>query len=440
MSPETKLKRQAADNFVDSLITSIWALYITIISFAVLYTYIGFTSFERDRNQSKLIALDELLALRWLTIFQPSLNFRPARKRDLPAYFTKALDEHFEEAEADLDAPEKDQPAPSKFDATLVPSSRVAVNVPMRMSVNGASDVFITQLGAGESFDFFTQLMEGGSHTVASEKVQLAIFSTWHSTLSWTRRVLILELDDGQYAFAIPRALETAFLRIPNMFIESSVKLTRLAELMPDMLRPYAQVSDELVYLHGKAVDYLILNFANEQLGKHLTPNQLDDAVQQLYERKERDASYFGISATSTQLIRVGPLIYFMLSFELWRRVRRLPSGRLNSDKYWFAFETTDILGRAYAYLYAILPVLFGIMVYALFATSQGLGLVLFGRAVLLPDLLTLTFPPVPAGWAVWDSLAFIFLLLSLIQILISVSTTRKLLMVVSVNLRGRRS
>ena len=183
--------------------------------------------------------------------------------------------------------------------------------------------------------------------------------------------------------FKKPRGLSSFPLEDPN----------RVAELVPDILKPYVHLRGEYVYVHGKGLDYFILNFANLQLGKRLTPDRIDDAVQLIYEQKEKDASYFGIHASSVQLIRFGPAIFFLFLFELWRRVRRLPNGKLSSDKYWFAFETSDVLGRVYAYLWAISPLLLGILIYVVFATSQSLGWTVFGRVVSLPGLLTLSFP-----------------------------------------------
>src|SRR6266700_6313539 len=98
----------------------------------------------------------------------------------------------------------------------------------------------------------------------------------------------------------------------------------------------------------------------------------------------------------------------FALSFELWRRVRRLPTGKLFSDKYWFAFETRDMVGRTYSFLFALAPLLFGILIYVLFAISQGLGLVIFGRVLTIPGLLTLSFPIAPGpGWRTTNYFAF---------------------------------
>jgi hypothetical protein len=137
----------------------------------------------------------------------------------------------------------------------------------------------------------------------------------------------------------------------------------------------------------------LILRYADARLKNFFRADELESAAAKLYEEKETEASYFGVTATSTLFVRFGPLIYFALSFELWRRVRLLPIYKIRSDEYWFAFETHDWIGRIYAYLCAVAPLLFGLVVYVLFAVSQKLSQVIFGYNVSLQGLIHFQFP-----------------------------------------------
>jgi hypothetical protein len=442
----TRLVQRPIESFVDSLITSISALLITMLSFAALYSYVGVGLYGRNEVQAKLVRLDQLLALRRLTTLSSSVPTRAARTRDLPQFFLGAADEAFDRVAAELEQDENSTNSkplpPSKFDDTLVPGSNIAFDLPMRMAVNGTCDALVTQLASGETFQVVTWAIVGSIRAVSSDKVKLASFFGCQPTLNSEFQVLIFTLDNDQYAFAIPISLEEDFLgfrKPPGISSFPLENATRIAELVPNVLKPYVRLKGTYVYVHGKAIDYFILNFANMQLGKRLTPDRIEDVVQLLYEQKDKETSYFGINASSVQLIRFGPLIFFLLSFELWRRVRRLPNGKLSSDKYWFAFETSDILGRAYAYLWAIAPVLLGCLIYGVFATSQGMGWSVFGRVVSLPGLLTLSFPvAAPPGWTTSDNLAFAVLLFVPVQFLILVVTVRKLVRVVGSNLRPR--
>ena len=191
-----------------------------------------------------------------------------------------------------------------------------------------------------------------------------------------------------------------------------------------------------------RAIDYFILNYARFRIGKFFRADEVESAAEKLYEEKEKDASYLGLTTTSTNLVRLGPLIFFAFSFVLWLRVRLLPIRKLRSDEYWFVFETNDWVGRAYAYLSAVAPFLFGIIVYVLFAVSQNLAQPMFGYMVSLQGLLRLEFPPAPpSGWLVTDAFASVIgLTLVPANFLILFLTVRKLVQVVRANSMPRNA
>jgi hypothetical protein len=447
----TKLASRPTQNFVDSLISSIGGLYLAIISFAAIYCYAGVNQYEQNQTSSKLVVIDKLLALRTLTAEKHShLLVRVAQLKDLPHFFVDAQAESFNELAADVEADDKapdgkkPERLPSKFTTEPLPRSSVFREVTMRMAVSGACNVLVSQLSPGQEFQFATFLIVGEVYNVKSEDVQLASFLGCEpGPPSGEFKVLVFKLDDDQYAFAVPRSLEQEFLGLPkpdNFQNFPFRELEQTIPLLPVPMDKYIHFLEEYVFLHGKAIDYFVLNYANTQLGKHIPPDRLNDAIQQLYEQKERGASHFGINAPGILLIRLGPLVYFILSFELWRRVRRHPAGKLLSDKYWFAFESRDIVGRTYGFLYACAPLLLGISIYLLFAISQGLGLIVFGREVTIHGLLTLDFPIAPGpGWITTDYFAVaIVVVLVPIQFLILVLTVSKLISVVAANIRQK--
>lgn len=446
----TKLASRPTPNFVDSLIGSISSLYITIISFAAIYCYVGFNQYEHSLTAAKLVVIDKLLALRTITV-ERNLHppARAAQLRDLPHFFLDASLESFNELSEEVDAEDKHaagnkktESQRSKFTRDPLPRSSVFRDLPMRMAVSGTCDALITQLSPGRDFQFATFFIIGEVYNVKSEDVQLASFLRCEPGLGGEFKAFVFNLEDNQYAFAIPRFLEREFFGPPTPntfknFVFNELKQT--VSLLPPPMEEYVHFLDEYVFLHGKAVDYLILSYANAQLGKRIPPDRLNDAVQQLYEQKTQDASYFGISAPGILLVRLGPLIYFVLSFELWRRARRLPVGKLSSDKYWFAFESRDIVGRCYGYLYACAPLLIGIFIYLLFAISQGLSLIVFDRSITIQGLLTLNFPKAPgSGWITTDYFAIAVAAFVPIQFLILALTVVKLVNVVTANIRQK--
>jgi hypothetical protein len=96
-----------------------------------------------------------LLALRKLTVFANTVSTRPARTKDLPHYFSTALSENLDqliaEAEADDNPATSKPPPPSKFNDTPIANSQIALDVPMRMAVNGTCDVLITPAWTGRN-------------------------------------------------------------------------------------------------------------------------------------------------------------------------------------------------------------------------------------------------------------------------------------------------
>jgi len=88
----------------------------------------------------------------------------------------------------------------------------------------------------------------------------------------------------------------------------------------------------------------------------------------------------------------------------------------------------------------AVFPLLMGVWIYLLFAISQGLGLVVFGRFVTLPGLVTWTFPFAPgAGWITTDNLAAgIALILVPLQFVVLLLIGHKLIQVVRENAQKR--
>lgn len=446
------------NRFVDSLTTAIGALYLAILSFALVYSYAGIGVYQHQRKLENLITLDKLLALREFTRTDIIPSQRAATERDLPRFFQVAMGEAFDETSKNLERrtgdKERNQESGNngeqttqadnpKFPKVEIPDAQVRLDLPMRMSVGATCDALVTKLSPGASFNFATFAIVGGTYWVNSEDVTLLIFFGCDPGPPKELLVLMFRLDDGHFAFAIPESLQDAYPGLrPSLGFKHFpfLELDEVKKRLPLKIADYVEPKGQYVIIHSKAIDYYILSYANYELGKYFPAYKLDDAAQQLYEDRQRDASYLGITAPSVFIVRVGPFLFFILSFELWRRVRRVPSGRLESQRYWFAFETSDVIGQAYSHFLAVLPFLIGTWIYLLFAISQNLGLVLFGRLVTFSGLATWTFPFAPApGWIATDFLAAIIaFILVPFQFIVLFLIGRKLIQIVRANAQIR--
>lgn len=413
--------------YLDNVIASLRSLYLAMISFIVIYAYVALSLFAHNQALSNLIALDKLLALRQIAKSVPSLKTDKLILKDAPQFFFKASEDFSEELQkleekldAEIDEALKEdldsKPGEKKTDSELQkfnePIDRAGIlkDVPMRLAVGAVCDVVVTQLLPGRQFTFATLQVVSGFYTVKSEDTRLFSFSRCAPGQPKEFNALIFSLPNGQAAFAIPRSLEEEFpgLKVGPLFRAYIFQdVDGVKKFLPPQIAKYADLDGSFVTLHIRAIDYFILNYARFRIGKFFRADEVESAAEKLYEEKEKDASYLGLTTTSTNLVRLGPLIFFAFSFVLWLRVRLLPIRKLRSDEYWFVFETNDWVGRAYAYLSAVAPFLFGIIVYVLFAVSQNLAQPMFGYMVSLQGLLRLEFPPAPpSGWLVTDAFA----------------------------------
>ena len=439
-------ERPKPANFVDSLISSIGSLYIAITSLMIIFIYASLTLFFHNQSLTKLADLDKLLALRYFASAS-RLPSRQASLLDLPRFYTQAGDEYFDElakSVEDDDASQNDdasQKMKSKFTDESIENTYVYRSVPMRMAVGAACDVLGSKLRPGKEFGIVSNWTFGATYQVKSENVELLSF--YHCGLGphGEFKVLKFSIGDGQFVFAVPSSLERQFgPATPIGFFDFPfTEFEEVRSNLPEPLSQYVSFDEKYIVLHAKAIDAFISDYARYLLGKYFPADRLEDAARQMYEEKEREASYLGVTAASSLLVKLGPLIYFVLSFELWRRVRRLPDGKLKSDRYWFAFETGDFFGRINSYVQAAMPLLFGILMYGLFAISQSLALIVFGHVISIPGIFAWTFPPSPGfRWMSFDLFPFFILVLVPIHFVILWLITRKLLRVVRTNVQAR--
>lgn len=381
--------------FLDNLISSVRSLYITILSFAVIYAYVGFTLLERRQAVSNLITVDRLLSLRYLATHH-NTELKKATRFDLAMFYPKA-----------------------RFGTALdLQKGRESVNnvgiqrdVPMRLAPGGACDMIVsslsslTALGIPAGSGRFIS-----SRCTANRQFNVFIFSDIYLVpLFFFHQVESLGVEDSKYAkiFMVP----------PSSALKGAV---------PPPLLVYVDLGDSFTLFPVKEIDKVILRYADKRFGKFFS--SVESAAQELFTEREKDASYFGITASSNFLVAVGPIIFFALSFELWRRVRRLPIEKLDAERYWFGLESYDWVGRIYAYLYAVAPLLVGLMTYILFATTPNISDAF--RTVswyyTLPEIFKIT----PSSTVLF----VVTFVLSPIQFLILIATTKRLIHIINAN------
>jgi hypothetical protein len=91
---------------------------------------------------------------------------------------------------------------------------------------------------SGGKFNFATFLIVGQVYTVKSEDVQLAVLNGCEPGPGSEFKVFIFSLDDGQFAFALPRSLEEQFLgfKWPDGFSNFALEVDQTINLLPPPL------------------------------------------------------------------------------------------------------------------------------------------------------------------------------------------------------------
>jgi hypothetical protein len=405
---------------LDELIVSVRSLYLATVSFAAIYAFVGMGLFAHNRAVSNLATLDKLLALRFLTS-QNDAELRQATLIDLPDFYLNALRVSFQELHAT-----RERDVISRFTNQPIKNVNIRVNLPMRLALGGVCNVLVGQLLPGASVPLTSTM---GISVLKSEDGQLISFGECGSNSELN--VFVFHPDSKRFIFLIPQFLGDQFrrldARIPMVEWQLS-SISNLKKTLPSPLGQYANLNGPFLSLAIRDVDNYILSYAHARLGKFFSASVIETAAQELFAEKEKDASYFGITMSTTLFVRFSPLVLFALSFVLWLRVRRIPNVELHSNQYWFAFEADHWAGYGYAYLCAFAPLIFAVMTYALFVISQDGELTIFNYAI------GLGMTNLPKGWGYTefnvDWIAFV----ALLHFVILVFATKKLVQIIRAN------
>jgi hypothetical protein len=256
----TRIVVRPRQTFTDSLISSIGSIYLTMISFFLIYSYVSI-NFHLDRQTTPtLFAFDKLLVLRDIARGAP-LAIRDARTKDIPQILQSAqTDQHIEigkrKEEAELGATEA---TPSKFTDELLQRSKIFSKVPMRMTVDETCDVLVSTLAPGQNFKIRKPF--GTYYDVKSEDVQLAVFRPCDPGIAFDEfKALIFRLDEGKFAFSMPRVSAE---QIPHDRPYDAFKeLDRVPILLPQPIQKYVKFRGEYVVLDETTFNSLARDFA----------------------------------------------------------------------------------------------------------------------------------------------------------------------------------
>jgi hypothetical protein len=356
--------------YYEHLAKSVSTLLVTIATLAAVYTYLAYEQQDSSRAASYLVGLDKLLAIREIAR-RTDFGSDQMTRRDLLDFFPAASRELYA-SNSDSDPHRVVFVEEKGFTSDPIERSLV-VDVMSRLSQRYCK-ASITRLMPGEKFNFATFQIVGKTYWVASENVQLVFFDGCFSGEGFGQPMLVLR-SNRDIIIALPKFFEKEFPPIAPPPIFRSFRFydyEKLSKLMPEEIRKFGDFSAPMVMIHLAAIEHYILRHAADREHRFYSPDEFEAAVSALYQAHEKTRMLFGINAPVSTFILIAPFVSFVLCFELWRRVRRVPTNVSETPIFWFAADAVDVIGLWTARMYAILPVVATAAMYGGFVIATG--------------------------------------------------------------------
>lgn len=390
---EVRMKYVSRDTIKEA-ISSSSKLYYVLVSIFVVYASAALNIMDRNNAASNLNSLDILYAI--IVISEKgTTGAKYLTALDTPRFYRKAAKIAYENTLFIEDIIEKG------FPNKPINGGRIK-NVPMRLEPAARCDIAVISAAPGTKFNFATSQVVSRSYWVNSEDVSLVSFGHCGFGYMWEFNTILFRTDDQKTVIALPKSFESKFpgLKAPEPFASLEFgEVEKFKETLPPIVQKYADLNGSYITLHIDALRHFILRYATSRTGKFYNVEEFNDAMSALYHETERRTALLGIEATVTQIVRLGPLVILVIAWELWRRIRRIPTS-LENESTWFPFDVQSRLYQMIAIIFSMTPVLIGVFVLYFFLVSQQLSLVIFGRMINLNGIMAGNIPIAPPrGW-----------------------------------------
>lgn len=340
--------KDAAAKYYDGLIASVMSYFILIVSLTIAYAILAISQYERNKALSFLPVLEEFLAIRNIALHD-DLSSRTLTKRDLLQFFPAAKEKVVgAETTEDIDK--------LGFTENGIANGRV-VTIAAKFGHRPCA-ASVIRLSPGVKFNFLTFEVVGKTYWANSEETKLIVFDNCFMQSNHALQFMVLR-SNSDIIIAFPKAMQALFpgLTPPKPFTTPEFfDSEKLSALVPAEMKDFGDWAQPMVMMHLDAINYFILRYASKRHGRSYSLDEFDSAVARLSDEHEQSASLLGINANFSLLISCGPVLLLVLSFEMWRRTRRIPLSLVDSSTFWFATDTGDFLGRLTARIYACVP------------------------------------------------------------------------------------
>lgn len=417
---------------IDAYISSAKKIHVTLLLLTITVGYFSWIEYGRLLNLSRLSVIDIGLAAQKIYTRGVS-NFPQMARRDLPKVYLSAGSEQANFlwnqlpdkllSESDNAAPQSRNP----FDDTEIDRVRFAQNEPLRMLPGRICSVAIVQAAGGRKIilqDFFAS---SEIAPVPSDRMYLLNFSD--RCLLGRRSIILIDARDefGRWFLGLPTS---EFSRLPDIgfpYIRGTMLgdlvLSRSMVFDNQLLRDVPAIAQKYIF-HSKTyfvfpeefLDSVILTQAQNITGNIYSQDQIQRAINDLFNVGMVDASLLGLRLDHRFLIRIAPVMALILTYVLYRRLRYIRRHIANASEPWLLLGVDNPLDRVLTHVWALSPAACVLAVHGLFADTQQLGWVVFGRVVSIRSIIDLHFPVASVLFNKYDYFAVLVLLLFLIN------------------------
>ena len=407
-------------------ISSSAKLFYILVTMVVIYAFAGINKIDRNGAVDNLRSLSIIHAL--IVLSEGGTQRREMPRRELTRFHSRARAEVVQNGFI----------LPDKFESGTIRKAGLH-EVPMRFAPAATCEISVVEGEKGVTFLGISSYIAGGLHKMSSESSRLVSFGRCVGGYGPDFHAWMFKDEKGETLVGLPESFQNSFpkLRPPKPAELYVIEETEeIKSLLPLIVQDYLEVDEPFVLVHVQALRHVILQYAGERRGVFYSADELETAVSRLFEEVEARTGFIGVNATNTSIIRFGPIVIFIIAWELWRRVRRIePTVRYDST--WFPFDVQFPLAAAMASAFALAPFVSALLVTYFFIESQELGIIIFDRMVTLSGILTFDFPMAPGpGWISTDywALAITPFFVALIGLLFF--TSFRLLAIIRVNAR----
>lgn len=407
-------------------ISSSARLFYILVTMIIIYVFAGINKIDRNEAMDNLRSLSIIHAL--ILLSEGSTQHREMPRRELTRFHSRARAEVVQNGFI----------LPDKFDNRTIQKAGLH-EVPMRFAPVATCEISVVEGEQGVTFFGISSYIAGGLHRISSENSRLVSFGRCIGGYGPDFHAWMFKDEKGDILVGLPESFQNSFpkLRPPKPAELYVIEETdEIKSLLPLIVQDYLKVGEPFVLVHIQVLRHVILQYAAERRGVFYSADELGTAVSRLFEEVEARTGFIGINATNTSIIRFGPIVIFIIAWELWRRVRRI-EPTVRHDSTWFPFDVQFPLAVAMASAFALAPFVSALLVTYFFIESQELGIIIFDRMVTLSGILTFDFPMAPGpGWISTDywALALIPLFVTLVGLLLF--TSFRLLAIIRINAR----